>query len=96
MAETIFGKFPFISEYDVGGEIRELSSETDDAEFIWHRDDEDRELEVLEGEGWQFQYENCLPYHLKKGMIFDIKRGEFHRLICGYNKLRVRIIRKDG
>ena len=35
---------------------------------------EDREIEILDGEGWQFQLQNCLPWLLKKGMVFDIKK----------------------
>ena len=41
------------------GVCRTFDPERDDAEYVWHRDKEDREVEVLEGEGWQFQYENC-------------------------------------
>ena len=85
-----------MSEYTVGGEIREFFVDAKDEEYVWHRDLEDREIEVLKGEGWQLQYENCLPYHLTKGMIFDIPKGEYHRLIKGYNTLKVRIIKKDG
>ena len=63
MAETIFGKdFPFVEE----GEIREFSLDRENSEYVWHRDNEDREIEVIEGQGWQFQWEDCLPYLLKK------------------------------
>ena len=92
MAEITFGKdFPFTAE----GEIREFHVAREDKESVWHCDAEDREIEVLNGEGWQFQYENCLPYHLKVGMIFDVPQGEYHRLIKGYNNLTCRVI-KNG
>ena len=92
MVEAIFGKdFPFVEE----GEIREFLLDRDDSEYVWHRDKEDREIEVIKGQGWQFQWENCLPYLLKEGMIFNIKRGEFHRLIKGKTKLICRVI-KNG
>tara|TARA_Y100001937_G_scaffold64192_1_gene87862 strand:+ start:1004 stop:1285 length:282 start_codon:yes stop_codon:yes gene_type:complete len=87
--EITFGK-----PYWEDGDIREFDPNRDDAEFVWHRDMEDREIEVLEGEGWQFQYENCIPYHLQKGMVFDIPEGEYHRLIKGYNILKCRIVKK--
>ena len=74
--------------------LREFSHDTPSFEYVWHRDMEDREIEVLDGEGWQFQYENCMPYHLQKGMVFDIPEGEYHRLIKGYNILKCRIVRK--
>ena len=90
MAETIFGKdFPFVEE----GEIRECSLDRENSEYVWHRDNEDREIEVIEGQGWQFQWEDCLPYLLKKGMIFDIQKGEYHRLIKGKTKLICRVIK---
>ena len=96
MAETIFGRhsFPFLAEYQPEGEVREFFVDRDDEEFVWHRDHEEREIEILEGEGWQFQYENCLPCLLEPGMIFDIPEGEYHRLIRGCNNLKVRIIKK--
>ena len=93
MAEITFGKdFPFVEE----GEIREFFVDREDEEYVWHCDNEHREIEVINGEGWQFQYENCLPYHLKPGMIFDVPQGEYHRLIKGYNNLTCRVIKKNG
>ena len=92
MAETTFGKdFPFVEK----GEIREFLVDRDDKEYVWHRDKQDREIEVIKGQGWQFQWENCLPYLLTEGMIFTIKEGEYHRLIKGKTKLICRVI-KNG
>ena len=99
MAAGTFGKlnFPFMEEYVCkDGVCRTFDPERDDAEFVWHRDKEDREVEILEGEGWQFQYEGCLPYLLEEGMIFDICKGEYHRLIRGVTPLKCRIIKKHG
>ena len=89
--EITFGK-----PYWEDGHIRTFDPERDDAEFVWHRDMEDREIEVLEGEGWQFQVENCLPWLLKKGMVFDIKKFEYHRLIRGVTPLKCRVVLFDG
>ena len=86
--DLTFGK-----PYWEDGEIRTFFPEIDDAEYVWHRDAEDREIEVLEGEGWQFQVENCLPWLLKKGMVFDISEGEYHRLIRGVTPLKCRVIK---
>ncbi len=98
MAATISGRhdFPFLSEYELDAEVREFDVHREDDEYVWHRDEQDRECEIIEGDGWQFQYHNCLPYLLEKGMIFDIPKGEYHRLIRGVNNLKVRIIKKDG
>lgn len=84
--EITFGK-----PYWEDGVIRWFDPHKHDAEYVWHRDMEDREIEVLEGEGWQFQIENCLPWLLKKGMVFDIKQKEYHRLIKGVTPLKCRV-----
>ena len=54
MVEITFGK-----PYWEDAEIRTFDPTIEDAEFVWHRDMEDREVEILEGEGWQFQLQNC-------------------------------------
>ena len=86
MVEITFGK-----PYWEDGEVRTFNPSIDDAEFVWHRDMEDREIEILEGEGWQFQLQKCLPWLLKKGMVFDIKKEEYHRLIKGATPLKCRV-----
>ena len=78
------------------GEIRIFDPGVNDAEYVWHKDLEDREIEILEGEGWQFQLEKCLPWLLKKGMVFDVKNHEYHRLIKGVTPLKCRVIRHDN
>ena len=86
---------PFASEEIIGGEIREFFIDRDDEEYVWHQDHEQREVEILEGEGWRFQYENCLPYLLEPGMIFDIPKGEYHRLIKGTKDLNFKIYKTN-
>jgi hypothetical protein len=84
--EITFGK-----PYWEDGEVRTFDPSIDDAEYVWHRDMEDREIEILEGEGWQIQLQKCLPWLLKKGMVFDIKKEEYHRLIKGATPLKCRV-----
>ena len=84
--EITFGK-PYWEEAD----IRQFDQNVPDAEYVWQRDNEDREIEILDGEGWQFQIDKCLPWLLKKGMIFDIKKEEYHRLIKGATPLKCRV-----
>ena len=86
MADLTFGK-----PYWEDSNIREFDPMADDAEYVWHRDAEDRELEIIGGEGWQFQLENCLPWLLTAGMVFDVKRSEYIRLIKGVTPLKCRI-----
>ena len=84
--EITFGK-----PYWEDGLIREFDLQKEDSEYVWHRDEEDREIEILEGEGWQFQLQDCLPWLLKKGMVCRIKKEEYHRLIKGVTPLKCRI-----
>ena len=56
-----------------------------------HKDKEDRMVEVISGNGWQFQPENCLPLLLEPGVRFKIEEGEYHRLIKGIDNLQIRI-----
>ena len=51
----------------------------------WHWDEENREVEILEGDGWYFQKDNELPFELKVGDIIKIKKGEYHRVIKDEN-----------
>ena len=89
--EITFGK-PYWEDAD----IREFDPLRSDDEFVWHRDREDREIEILDGEGWQFQLRDCVPWLLKKGMVFDVKKGEYHRLIKGVTPLKCRIYLYDN
>jgi hypothetical protein len=85
-AATIFGK-PYIDD----GDIRTFDVTIDDCEYVWHRDEEDRLIEILSGDGWQFQPDGCLPLLLKPGIGFTIRKGEYHRLIKGINNLEIRV-----
>lgn len=72
-------------------DIRTFNVADDQAEFVWHKDKEDRLVEVISGNGWQFQPENCLPLLLEPGVRFKIEEGEYHRLIKGIDNLQIRI-----
>lgn len=71
--------------------IREFDISKPQDEYVWHRDVENRIVEILEGQGWQFQFEECLPFLLVKGMKFKVPSMEYHRLIKGATPLKVRI-----
>jgi oxalate decarboxylase/phosphoglucose isomerase-like protein (cupin superfamily) len=71
--------------------IREFSSEVDPMELIWHQDKEDRTIEILEGEGWQFQKDNELPLALQKGDRIFIPEYQIHRVIKGNTNLKIKI-----
>tara|TARA_X000001036_G_scaffold58303_1_gene47937 strand:+ start:1839 stop:2105 length:267 start_codon:yes stop_codon:yes gene_type:complete len=73
------------------GIIRLFSSEVDSEELVWHRDKENRKVEVIEGEGWQFQFNGSLPFELTEGRKFDIPEGMYHRVIKGKTNLVLKI-----
>lgn len=69
--------------------IREFDENIDPIELLWHRDDEDRTLEIIGETDWQIQLDNSLPT-LLKGHIF-IPRHAWHRVIKGQKNLLVKI-----
>ena len=72
--------------------IREFGQNIDPVEMMWHRDDEERLVEVLAaGEGWQFQYDEKLPTKLTPSSKIHILKHEWHRLWKGEDKLRLKI-----
>lgn len=77
--------------YKDSSNIREFSKDVDPMDLIWHQDKEDREIEVLEGEGWCIQKDNMLPRAMKPGEIIFIKEGEIHRVIKGSTDLKIKI-----
>lgn len=61
--------------------IRKFSISINPDELKWHWDKEDRTFEVISGEGWLFQQDNQLPFHLIKGNSVNINKNEYHRII---------------
>ena len=77
--------------YKDSSNIREFSKDVDPMELIWHMDDEDRNIEILEGKGWKFQFDNKLPFLLAKGDHIFIKRHRVHRIHKGVTDLKIKI-----
>ena len=71
--------------------IREFDENIDPIELMWHRDNEDRVIEVLNTTDWKFQYDNQLPIPLKENVSLKIARHDWHRVIKGTGNLRLRI-----
>ena len=71
--------------------IRTFSKDVNAMDLIWHMDDEDRNIEVLEGKGWKFQRDDELPLDLKEGIRIFIPRHQVHRVIKGETDLKIRI-----
>jgi uncharacterized phage-like protein YoqJ len=71
--------------------IREFDSNIDPSELVWHRDKQNRLVEVLNDTDWLFQYDNEIPMKLKKGDKFFINKNEYHRVIKGNSNLKIKI-----
>ena len=83
-----------MNPYTDNSNIRIFSEDVDPMSLIWHEDQEDRTIEVIEGNGWKFQFDEELPFELTENSNFDIPRGYLHRVIKGYDKLKIKIIKK--
>ena len=77
--------------YKDSSNIRVFSKDVDPMELVWHQDDEDRTIEILEGEGWCIQRDNRLPRAMKVGEIIFITKGEIHRVLKGTTDLKIKI-----
>jgi hypothetical protein len=60
-------KLPFIQEVIGDKRLRIFSPNVDDEELKWHRDRENRLVEVLEGEDWYLQMDDEFPKKLVVG-----------------------------
>ena len=69
--------------------IREFNENIDPVELLWHRDDENRIVEIIGDTNWQLQLENYLPTSLNKPIF--IPRHTWHRVIKGTDKLLLKI-----
>jgi len=78
---------PYVNQ----GNIRTFSKDVNPMELVWHQDKEDRSVEVLEGEGWQFQRDNELPLVMRKGDRIFIAEGQMHRVLKGKTDLKIKI-----
>ena len=71
--------------------IRTFSKDVDPMDLIWHTDKENRDILILEGEGWSFQRDNELPMDLSKGDRLHIPEGQIHRIHKGATDLVIKI-----
>jgi hypothetical protein len=69
--------------------IREFSENIDPIELLWHRDDENRTVEIIGETDWKLQLDNQLPTSINEPIF--IPRHEWHRVIKGTGKLKLKI-----
>ncbi len=82
---------PYTQEIIDDIKIRTFNQNVDDEELKWHRDREDRIVEVVESNDWYIQMDNELPKLLIVGKKYFIPEGVYHRVIKGIGNLKVRI-----
>ena len=71
--------------------IRTFNKDVLTEELVWHRDREDRLVEIIEGNGWELQLDNELPIKMYNGDSFIIPEGVYHRVKRGNDKLVIKI-----
>ena len=69
--------------------IREFDENIDPIELLWHRDDEDRTVEIIGETDWKLQLEDSLPTSLNQPIF--IPRHQWHRVIKGTGNLKIKI-----
>ena len=69
--------------------IREFDENIDPIEMMWHRDKEDRTLEIIGETDWMIQFDDNLPSPLKDNIF--IPKYIWHRTIKGTGKLTIKI-----
>jgi hypothetical protein len=68
---------------------RKFTQDIPEEELVWHRDKNDREVEVIGPTDWMFQFDNELPQPLKDRLF--IPKEVYHRLIKGTGNLGIKI-----
>jgi len=74
--------------------LREFSVDVKADELVWHKDKRDRKIRVLEGVGWQLQFDDEMPIYLVEGEVYFIPKNHYHRIIKGCNSLFIEITEK--
>ena len=76
--------------------VRTFKHDVLSEELVWHRDERGRFITVLEGSGWEFQFDNGLPKKLLKGDRFYIPPRIFHRIKRGTSDLVIKVEESNG
>ena len=69
--------------------IREFSENIDPIELLWHRDNEQRLVEIIGETDWKIQLDNQLPTSMN--IPISIPKHIWHRVIKGTGKLQLKI-----
>lgn len=81
--------YPFNEYVEEGYHIRTFSKSVEDGELVWHRDKEDRIVEVIGESDWMIQLDNELPKLITERIY--IPKETYHRIIKGSGDLKVKV-----
>jgi len=74
--------FPFEESIGAANIRRRIFKKTVDAdELIWHRDERNRTVKIIEARGWYLQFDDELPGLLVPGTEHKIHARSWHRII---------------
>jgi hypothetical protein len=73
--------------------LRQFSETIDPIELLWHRDNEDRVVEIIGNTDWKLQLDNSLPTSLQERIF--IPRHKWHRVIKGTGVLNLKIYKNE-
>jgi len=80
-----------VEAYIDEGDIRTFPVNAPNSELIWHRDHNDRVVEIIEAGGWSYQMDDELPQKLENGEMVYVPKETYHRVIKGTQDLVIRI-----
>ena len=72
--------------------IRKFLSDTPHEELVWHRDEKDRIVEIIQSNGWRFQFDNELPFDMNNGDFIKIPKDVWHRIHRGSDDLIINLL----
>lgn len=72
--------------------LRTFSAEVAEQDLVWHRDAACRDITHLDGSGWQFQFDNQLPFRIEQQKSWHVPAGVYHRLLKGNSDLTIEIV----
>jgi hypothetical protein len=82
---------PFNEKILNGEKIRLFNEDVDSGELMWHRDREDRIVEIIDGKNWMIQMDDEIPVVMEVGKKYFIPKGVYHRTIKGEGNLLIKI-----
>lgn len=84
-------KYPYQEVLSTGIKTRTFFESVDENELVWHRDQKNRCVKVIESNNWKLQMDNELPINLEKNKVYYIRAMQYHRIIKGNGNLILEI-----